>query len=635
MKVRRLLLLLIDSICYLCVCGAMMFVFFGNDFRINASFGIIAMHTILAYAFVLISRLVFSAYHRVWRYAGYNDYFRLVFSDFIAGLLYAVLNRAVFVTRLIDLGDGITALSFLQILAIFTVNCILNLTMRFLYQHIRTKDSKNDDKNKIMVAIVGAGSVGVSLAKDLIANKYSKYKPICFIDTDKSKIGNTILDLQIIEEDEAVVERIKKLPVQEIIIALPNLTAERKNEKYELYKKTGLSVKIYDYPLEDNNGTKRTLREIRIEDLLFRSSLEFKSTKTKEFYSGKTVMITGGGGSIGSELCRQIAKASPKQLIIVDIYENNAYDIQQSLIRKYGDSLNLAVEIASVRDTSKLDEIFAFYKPEIVLHAAAHKHVPLMEYCPSEAVKNNVFGTYKLAAAAEKYGVQKFIMISTDKAVNPTNVMGATKRMCEMIIQSKKDSTTDFVAVRFGNVLGSNGSVIPLFRQQIENGGPLTITDKRIIRYFMTIPEAAQLVLEAGAMAAKSEIYVLDMGKPVKILDLAENMIRLSGLTPYVDIDIHEIGLRPGEKLYEELLIKSEELDKTENSMIFIERDTCPSREEVDDKIEKLKKAVETRDHELIKSVLKSVVPTFRDPEEINNTAHSSDEMKMVETETV
>ena len=630
MKKRRVLLATIDSFTYIAVCGIMMFVFFGNNFRLTTPLSTMVLHVALAYAFLFVSRLCFSAYHRVWRYAGYNDYFRLVFSDFVAGLAYACVNRLIFHSSLfINSGNSI-ALTFLQVLAIFAVNCIVCLTMRFLYQHFRETPAKNMSNGKIKIAIVGAGSVGVLLAKDLLANKYSKYEPIYFIDSDHNKAGNVILDIPVIIEDEDIIDTIKTLPIQEIVIALPKFTPEEKKSKYELYQKTGLSVKLYDYPLENSSNEKRTLREIKIEDLLFRNSIEFADTAARTFYSGKTVLISGGGGSIGSELCRQIAKVKPKQLIILDIYENNAYDIQQSLKRTYGDNLNLTVEIASIRDSKKIDELFSVYKPDIVLHAAAHKHVPLMEDCPSEAIKNNVFGTYKLAAAAEKYGVKKFIMISTDKAVNPTNVMGATKRMCEMIIQSKKDSTTDFVAVRFGNVLGSNGSVIPLFRRQIESGGPVTITDKRIIRYFMTIPEAAQLVLEAGAMAAKSEIYVLDMGKPVKILDLAENMIKLSGFTPYVDIDIEVIGLRPGEKLYEELLIKTEELDKTDNSLIFIERDVCPTRDEIEKKIELLKDAVATRDNDHIRATLKSVVPTFHEPEEVNREAIKSEEMKML-----
>ena len=342
------------------------------------------------------------------------------------------------------------------------------------------------------------------------------------------------------------------------------------------------------------------------------------------------MLVTGGGGSIGSELCRQIAALHPKKLAILDIYENNAYDVQQELIRKYGDKLNLEVIIASVRDVDRLDQIFRDLRPQIVFHAAAHKHVPLMEHSGVEALKNNVLGTYNVAEMAEKYGVEKFLLISTDKAVNPTNVMGASKRLCEMVIQCREDSKTEFTAVRFGNVLGSNGSVIPLFKRQIEAGGPVTLTDKRIIRYFMTIPEAVQLVMLTCAMAHNGELYVLDMGKPVKILSLAENMIRLSGYTPYKDIDIVEVGLRPGEKLYEELLMKTEELDKTDNDMIFIERDKKLTRAEVDHKLDLVREAINTESQSAVLDVIRKTVPTFRDPEEVNRQAAQAEEVRQV-----
>ncbi len=632
MKKRRLTLLGLDTIVYLTICFLMMFLLFGENYSSTVHLTQKIFHIILGFALLVISRFVFSAYHRVWRFASYNDYFRLIFADTVAGVVYAIINRIIFLhPQFINYIDQNISLTFLQVLAIFSCNCIVCLALRFLYQHFRNKSKEENEAGKINIAIVGAGSVGVSLAKDLKANRYSKYTPIYFIDKDKDKSGNAILDIPIIIEDDTVVERIKNLPVQEIVIALPKLSPEEKAQKYALYQQSGLTVKLYDYPLDYTSGDKRTLRDVKIEDLLFRSSVEFENSKAKFFYTGKTILISGGGGSIGSELARQIAKVSPSRLIILDIYENNAYEIQQSLKRSYGDSLELIIEIASIRDYDKMDELFSKYKPDIVLHAAAHKHVPLMENCPSEAVKNNVFGTYNLVQISEKYEVKKFIMISTDKAVNPTNIMGATKRMCEMIIQSKKNSNTDFVAVRFGNVLGSNGSVIPLFRKQIESGGPVTVTDKRIIRYFMTIPEAAQLVLEAGAMADKSDIYVLDMGKPVKIIDLAENMIRLSGFTPYVDIDIDVIGLRPGEKLYEELLIKTETLDKTENSLIFIERDEAISSEELDNKLCVLTDALDTCDGDKIRSALMKVVPTFHNAEEINKKAASAHEMQMVE----
>ena len=364
---------------------------------------------------------------------------------------------------------------------------------------------------------------------------------------------------------------------------------------------------------------------LNVEDLLFRKPRVVTNADSLTYYTGKVVLVTGGGGSIGSEICRQIAAISPKKLVILDIYENNAYDIQQELISVYGTELDLAVEIGSVRDRARLDAVFAHYKPQVVFHAAAHKHVPLMEHSGCEAIKNNVFGTNNAADMAEKHGVEKFILISTDKAVNPTSVMGATKRMCEMLIQCRIDSATRFAAVRFGNVLGSNGSVIPLFMRQIASGGPLTVTDKRIIRYFMTVSEAAGLVLQAGYMAEQGELFVLDMGEPVKILELAESMIRLCGLEPYRDIEIVETGLRPGEKLYEELLTQCDGLDKTANDMILVERDNSLSREDVEDKLDTLRRAVAEAEGELcapsVIEALRQAVPAFRDSAQVNAEA--------------
>ena len=385
--------------------------------------------------------------------------------------------------------------------------------------------------------------------------------------------------------------------------------------------------------MEQVGEGKRHLREFDIEELLFRKPIEVADEKTGAFYRGKVVLITGGGGSIGSELCRQIAKMQPRRLVILDVYENGAYDVQQELKIAYGDALDLRVEILSVCNREALEQIFATYRPDVVLHAAAHKHVPLMEHNCCEAIENNVFGTLNTVELSEKYGVGRFMMVSTDKAVNPTNVMGATKRMCEMIVQShsRTSTTTTFSATRFGNVLGSAGSVIPLFRRQIMNGGPITVTDKRIIRYFMTIPEASQLVLQSGAMAKNGELFVLDMGRPVKILDLAENMVRLSGYEPYRDIDIIETGLRPGEKLYEELLVKTEELGKTENRLIFIERDEPIGPEALAEKLAILRAAVSGEDNARAKAALHEVVPTFHRPEEVNRTAQRSEEMKIAE----
>jgi FlaA1/EpsC-like NDP-sugar epimerase len=413
-------------------------------------------------------------------------------------------------------------------------------------------------------------------------------------------------------------------PVSEIVVAIPSITSEKFREILEICSSLNCRVRILPDTLTIlQNGAEHNLwknvREIKIEELLGREPVTLDNVEVEHFLYQKVVMVTGGGGSIGSELCRQIAKESVKQLIIVDIYENNAYDIQQELRQIYGDSLDLKIEIASVRDFEKVNLLFERYRPNIVFHAAAHKHVPLMEDCPEEAIKNNIFGTYHVVRASDYYKVEKFVLVSTDKAVNPTSIMGATKRFCEMILQSMKEiSQTEFVAVRFGNVLGSNGSVVPLFQKQIAHGGPVTVTDKRMVRFFMTISEAVQLVLQAGAMASSSEIYVLDMGLPVKIMDLAENLIRLSGHTPGVDIPIIETGLRPGEKLYEEPLTNSEELIATANHKIYIERQTDISQVDIMKKIDILLRALDTKSLICMKRALKLVVLTYRDPEDLN-----------------
>ena len=585
--------------------------------------GFFALFTVL----ILLSRLIQGVYTNLWRYANYTVFARMVIADAIGGAV------AILIT--IIPAFSYIKLSVWESFAFVAAACLATLFSRFAYRIWCERNHKfalNDGK-KIGVAIVGAGQIGNLLAQELRLNASSSYYPVCFIDVDKNKIGAKILGLSVYAEDEAL-EKLANLPVKEVFLAVPDKGPGVMYDLRERYAGAGYRVKLYDFPIKDGEhmGNKRVIRDIKIEDLLFRKSIQVFGDETKSYYSDKTVLVTGGGGSIGSELCRWIAKCSPKKLIIFDIYENNAYDIQQELVRKYGAKLDLSVEIGSVRDRKRLEAVFMAYRPQIVIHAAAHKHVPLMEHSNAEAIKNNVFGTYNTADMAEKYGTEKFILISTDKAVNPTNVMGATKRLCEMVIQCRNDSKTAFCAVRFGNVLGSNGSVIPLFRRQIEAGGPITVTDKRIIRYFMTIPEATGLVMQAGAMAKCGELFVLDMGKPVKILDLAENMIRLSGFTPYKDIDIKEIGLRPGEKLYEELLIKTEKLEKTPNDLIFIESDTPYTRAEMESKLDLLRRAV--TDAELaiaspaIKAAIRSVVPTYYDPDELNATADNCNEMK-------
>lgn len=587
-------------------------------------------------SFLLFSALIMSArflmrvYTNVWRYANSAVYLYIVASDYLGGAL------GVFATYLI--GSHVH-IGYWTAVAIVGFIDSATLASRFVYQQMnksRPRETVPAD-NRIIVAIVGAGRVGALLAEELLCYKSSHYRPVCFVDRNYEKVGSRVAGLSVLQDDETVFDKLSALGVQEIIIAIPELPGEGRTELLEFYGRSGCKIKLYDFPTKEDTGevvegAKRIIRDFKIEDLLFRDAINVVSSKAQDYYKDKVVLVTGGGGSIGSELCRQIAACQPHRLIIFDIYENNAYDLQQELKLKWQDELRLSVEIGSVRDRRRLEAVFALYRPDVVFHAAAHKHVPLMEHSAAEAVKNNVLGTYNTADMAEKYGVKKFILISTDKAVNPTNVMGASKRLCEMVVQCRTDSQTAFSAVRFGNVLGSNGSVIPLFKRQIAAGGPVTVTDKRIIRYFMTIPEAAGLVMQAGAMASAGELFVLDMGKPVKIYDLAENMIRLSGLVPNEDIKILQTGLRPGEKLYEELLIKTEDLDKTENNLIFIERDTACSREEVEEKLGLLRLAVEASEtgagSSAILEAMKQVVPTYRSPEEVNILAREAEEMK-------
>ncbi len=626
-KFRKVLLVLFDITCFFLI--AVLYYFASDILRPRLVYEATAYwgNSAILAGCMFLYRFLFGTYFSVWRYTNTATYFKTVIADALGGL------TAVIIARCTGLYSG-----FWHFLTVASLTALMTLCSRFAYRLLykRSNAVGESDIPKINVAIVGAGQVGAMLAEELACNPKSIYKPVFFVDKDAAKIGSKVAGLRVYNEDKKIYDRLLDYSVREIFIAISNIDSEETERLLAFYGKCSCKIKIYGIPVKEHgkhkSEKKRSIREIQIEDLLFRNPLNVNDSSTSNYYEGKTVLVTGGGGSIGSELCRQIAACSPKKLIILDIYENNAYDIQQELVRKYGSELDLSVEIASVRDRERLECIFAFYKPQIVFHAAAHKHVPLMEHSGREAIKNNILGTYNTADMAEKYGVEKFILISTDKAVNPTNIMGASKRMCEMVIQCRTDSNTSFAAVRFGNVLGSNGSVIPLFRRQIEAGGPVTITDKRIIRYFMTIPEASQLVMQAGAMAKRGELFVLDMGKPVKIYDLAVNLIRLSGYEPGRDIKIEEIGLRPGEKLYEELLIKTETLDKTDNNMIFIEKDTPLSREEIEEKLEYLRNAMEeSKDcigSDRIREAMMQVVPTFVSPESVNAKAEKSSEMK-------
>lgn len=589
----------------------------------------------LSFLCMFTCRYFGGVYSQIWRYGGIQCYIRLLMSDAVACIINFCLELLLPMQKITPV----------RLLAICSMNLLGALTMRMMYRYAYkcggcgglkgkvlrllllvfagnktqfevTSEDSQDKTNKIRIAIIGAGRVGVGLAEELISNPTAAYVPKCFVDTNREKAGKEIHGIPVISECEATFGKLKELGVQEIVFAVPSLDIDKKKKLYEYYKQSGHKIKVYDYPIMQSAGGKRRLREFDIEELLFRKPLVVMDKATKEYYRDKVVLITGGGGSIGSELCRQLAKMAPRQIIILDIYENGAYNVQQELKIAYGDRLDLRVEITSITNKAGLERVFNTYRPQIVINAAAHKHVPLMEHNCVEAVQNNVFGTQNVIDMCEKYGAERFMMVSTDKAVNPTNVMGATKRMCEMLVETASTyGKVKYSATRFGNVLGSAGSVIPLFEKQIANGGPVTVTDRRIIRYFMTIPEASQLVLKSGAMAKNGELFVLDMGKPVKILDLAENMIRLSGVQ---GIEIVETGLRPGEKLYEELLVKSEDLDKTADDLIFIEKDTPLSKEEIDRKMEALVAACNSGDDQKARQALRLAVPTFRTPQEVN-----------------
>ncbi len=498
----------------------------------------------------------------------------------------------------------------LSFMALSAEEGLVRLSYRILTTiHLPGKQLK--DGRRVLIA--GAGTSGAVILKEMQTSPYAEGYVVCFVDDDKNKVGKILNGVPIAGKREDIPGLVEKYKVDEIYIAMPSAPAKDRKEIIEICRETGCRVKILPgiYQLLNGEVSVGKLREVEIEDLLGREPVRVNMDEILDYVRGKVVLVTGGGGSIGSELCRQIAGHQPKQLIVFDVYENNAYDLQQELKEKFP-GLNLVVLIGSVRNTHRVESVFEKYRPEIVYHAAAHKHVPLMEDSPNEAIKNNVFGTYKTARAADKYGTKRFVLISTDKAVNPTNIMGASKRMCEMVVQMMNaKSKTDFVAVRFGNVLGSNGSVIPLFKKQIEQGGPVTVTHPEIIRYFMTIPEAVSLVLQAGAYAKGGEIFVLDMGEPVKILDLAKNLIRLSGYEPDEDIPITFTGLRPGEKLYEELLMDEEGLQDTPNKLIHIGKPIAFDMEEFCVQLDRLYK-VANLDSEAIRGEVKKIVPTYQ-----------------------
>ena len=545
---------------------------------------------------------LFKLYSSLWEYASINELLKIIYSGIVC--FFIIIAEMVIIKFKVPRSYPF----------VFVAVLVLGITCtRFAYRFFRAiKYESTDAGNGIRTMIVGGGQAASMLIKEIKTSNYTNYNVLCIIDDDKKKKGKYISGIKVVGNRYSINYMAEKYQIEQIVIAMPSADRRDIKDILEICKNTNCKLKKIPgiYQLVNGSVSINDIKNVEISDLLGREQIKINLDIIMAYVKDKVILVTGGGGSIGSELCRQIAVHQPKQLIIVDIYENNAYDIQQELIEKYPE-LELVVLIASVRNTHRMNEIFSKYKPDIVYHAAAHKHVPLMEASPNEAIKNNVFGTYKTAKAAAENGVKKFVLISTDKAVNPTNIMGASKRICEMIIQmfNRQYQETNFVAVRFGNVLGSNGSIIPLFEKQIKMGGPVTVTDPDIIRYFMTIPEAVSLVLQAGAYANGGEIFVLDMGEPVKILDLAKNLIRLMGY--YEDeIEIVFTGLRPGEKLYEELLMSEEGLQETKNKLIHIGKPIEFDEDKLRNQLSRLKEACEN-DEDDIKEIVKEIVPQY------------------------
>ena len=581
----------------------------------------IVVGTICCFAFLFI----FGAYSKLWRYFNRKDYLSCL-AGVTVGLIVTTLFAMVF--------DKAIPVSFLLIHIVITVCSVCIFRLLFRNTFIEVSNFAQNSLLDKRTMIIGGGKACEMLLTEINNAKKSpyegdkasaQYNPVCIIDDDRQKIGSKVMNVEIVGSTAEIERFAKQMEIEQIIFAVPSALEDERARVMEICSKTKLPVKMVPFIgsliLDDHTPILSQVRDIRVEDLLGRDPIKFDNEDIKRFICGKVCMVTGGGGSIGSELVRQIAKYSPKQIIIVDIYENNAYEIQQELVMEYGDKLNLVTLIASVRDYYRMNQIFEKFKPQVVFHAAAHKHVPLMEVSPMEAIKNNIIGTFNVATLAQFHLTEKFVMISTDKAVNPTNVMGASKRCCEMIVQylaQQHDGRTEFVTTRFGNVLGSNGSVIPLFKKQIEQGKPVTVTHPDIIRYFMTIPEAVSLVMEAASIAKGSEIFVLDMGKPVRIVALAENLIRMYGKVPYKDVEIIFTGLRPGEKIKEELLMNEEGLQKTANKLIYIGKQIEINAETFAERLRVLRDAASENNEEIAVKALHDMVPTFVTPEEFN-----------------
>ena len=634
-KRRTLYLMLIDIAVMLISAGAAWFIIsFQDDLGINLH----GVHwdVMLFIAINMACMIIFGVYSIIWRYATLNDSIRCFISLVTGTAIFWFIAEVthIYVSHIYNL-----------MMFLITVCGIIASRVEYKYfytRRISTAPAPNE--NRIRTLIVGGGETGRRIIHEM-TDPTCEYEAVGILDDDPDKLYRSMGSVKIVGTIPDLPKIVKMLDVELVMVAIPSCSKEEKDRILAICSQAeGCKIKVlpHVHQLILSGSLLSQLHSVAPEELLGRDVIKFDEEKNAQLIRGRVCMVTGGGGSIGSELSRQIAKHKPKQLIIVDIYENNAYDIQQELKIEYGNRLDLQVRIASVRDFKKMDALFEQYKPELLFHAAAHKHVPLMEDSPEEAIKNNVIGTYNTAILAEKHGVKKFVLVSTDKAVNPTNVMGATKRCCEMIIEymAQKRSKTEFVAVRFGNVLGSNGSVIPLFKRQIQNGGPVTVTHKDIIRYFMTIPEAVSLILQAASFAHGGEIFVLDMGEPVKIVTLAENLIRLMGKEPYVDIDIEFTGLRPGEKLYEELLMSEEGLAKTENRKIFIGKQIEIDADSFLGKLETLRSIAETNNSKAVVDALHRMVPTFQYPAKANaavikDSADEEDAEKIVQAANV
>ncbi len=602
--IKKILLLIIDTVSINAATFLALF------FRYELSFSKIEIQYI-EYAqqflwidtiFTLVIFTVFGLYRGLWKYASIKELFNIIIA---CGISY---GAKFLITSLLGISQPRSTVFFgwiLLVMMVFATRFSYRFIRYVLHENIRGKGIKR-------VMIIGAGDAGNMIIREIKSSGNLNSKIVCVIDDDKNVNGLYIQGIKIVGGRDQIIDAAKKYKVDEIIIAIPSVAAQERKKIYDICKETKCILQTIPgmYQIINNEVRLSDLREVQIEDLLGREAININIQEILDYVNGKVILVTGAGGSIGSELCRQIASHQPSKLVMLDIYENSIYDIQLEITKKYP-KLEIEVLIASIRDEKRIRSIMSKYKPEIIFHAAAHKHVPLMEASPNEAVKNNVFGTLTLVKAADENKVGKFIMISTDKAVRPTNIMGATKRICEMIIQAyDKMSKTDFVAVRFGNVLGSNGSVIPIFRKQIKEGGPVTVTHKDITRYFMTIPEAVSLVLQAGYYAKGGEIFILDMGEPIKIYDLARNMIKLSGRTPDVDIKIEVTGLRPGEKLYEELLMDEEGIEKTQNDLIYIGHPMQFDEKVFFENLKQLKKMTE-EEITCMKLLIAKMIPTY------------------------